>query len=723
MQRPRGVIPTAALCLAAAFAAIPAAAAGKRPITETDLFRFVWVADPRISPDGRQVAFVRVTVDAKKEGYDTSIWIVPADGSEPARAFTSGPGDTGPRWSPDGRTLAFLRAAMADGKRQPAQIHLIGARGGEARALTEQPRGAGAPAWSPDGRWLAFTSSATDKDLEKAKRKKEAGTSNEEERESDVRVITRSVYRSDGSGYVDSDRRAHVWVLDVPAEGQPAAPPRPLTSGPFEEGNLAWSPDGTRVFFTSNRVKDASYVGPEADLFSVAREGGEPRREASIDGPIQDYAISPDGKRVAFVGYVNPQPVRSFDQPDLFVADLPNGGAAAAAARNVTAGFDGDVDGGIIGDQRAPRGGLSTPLVWSQSQRFVVAKTAQRGRGALKTIDAAAGTVFALTSGDQDVLGYSASADAAQIAMVVSTPTVIGDLVLFDARTRLTRTLYQPNQELFAELTLPAPEELLYTSFDGERIQAWIQKPPDYKPGRPYPLILNIHGGPHAAYGHVFMHEFHWMAAKGYLVLYPNPRGSSSYGQEFGNVIQYRYPGDDYEDLMAGVDELVRRGIADPERLGVTGGSGGGVLTNWTVTRTDRFKAAVSQRSISDWANWWYTADFTQFQPEWFRGAPFEVPREFAERSPLTHVARVKTPLMLVEGEADHRTPPAAGGEAMFRALKYRKVPTAMVRFPGEGHNLSRSGSPWHRVERLRHILGWFDHYVMEKPSIQYDLE
>ncbi|HVQ31528.1 MAG TPA: prolyl oligopeptidase family serine peptidase, partial [Vicinamibacteria bacterium] len=191
---------------------------------------------------------------------------------------------------------------------------------------------------------------------------------------------------------------------------------------------------------------------------------------------------------------------------------------------------------------------------------------------------------------------------------------------------------------------------------------------------------------------------------------------------EFGNVIQYHDPGDDYKDLMAGVDELVKRGIADPARMGVTGGSGGGVLTNWTITRTDRFKAAVSQRSISDWANWWYTADFTQFQPSWFRGAPFEAPQDFAERSAITFVSRVKTPLMLVEGEADLRTPSAAGGEPMFRALKYRKVPTVMVRFPGETHDLSRTGGPWHRVERLRHIVGWFDKYVTEKPSIEYDV-
>ena len=213
------------------------------------------------------------------------------------------------------------------------------------------------------------------------------------------------------------------------------------------------------------------------------------------------------------------------------------------------------------------------------------------------------------------------------------------------------------------------------------------------------------------------------MAAKGYVVLYPNPRGSSAYGQDFGNVIQYRYPGDDYKDLMAGVDELVKRGVVDPKRLAVTGGSGGGVLTNWTITQTDRFSAAVSQRSISDWAGWWYTADFTLFTPRWFRGAPFEQSTDFAARSAITHVGKVKTPLMLIEGEVDWRTPASGGGEQMFRALKYLKKPTVMVRFPDESHELSRSGRPWHRVERLQHIVGWFDKYVRDEGGEVYEVQ
>ncbi len=315
---------------------------------------------------------------------------------------------------------------------------------------------------------------------------------------------------------------------------------------------------------------------------------------------------------------------------------------------------------------------------------------------------------------------FTTASDGADAAVaLVSTQTNIGDLFVVDARAaarpsnRARQITQRSTTTLFKQLRLSEPEEVWWTSFDGKRIQGWLLHPPDFDKSKKYPFILEIHGGPHSAYGNTFTHEFHWMAAKGYVVLFPNPRGSSNYGQDFGNVIQYRYPGDDYKDLMAGVDMVVKRGYIDEKRLGVTGGSGGGLLTNWTITQTTRFAAAVSQRSIADWSGFWYTADFTLFTPTWFRKAPWEDPADFAARSPITHVAKVKTPLMLVDGDDDLRTPPSDGGEMMFRALKYLKVPTVMVRFPGETHELSRSGKPRHRIERLQHIVGWFDKWLM----------
>jgi dipeptidyl aminopeptidase/acylaminoacyl peptidase len=704
----------------------PAAArpADRRPITETDLFRFVWVADPQISPDGSRVAFVRVAVNKKKDGYDTAVWVVSADGSDAPRAFTSGPQDASPRWSPDGKSIAFTRVLEKDGKPQPPQLYVIPSGGGEARALTDLPKGAGPPEWSPDGATLAFTSTTNEKDLAK-KAKQESGKKDEpsdggraDDRESDVRVITRAVYRFNGRGYLDRDRPAHVWTVAARDEGPALPVPRQVTKGEFDEDGIAWSPDGAEIFFTSNREKEPYYLEPDSDLYAVAATGGESRRVVDIDGPIGEFAFSPDGRRIAFRGILNGKPSRSYDQPDLFVVDR----APGARPRDLTADYDYDVGSGLTGDQRAPRGASPAVLAWTKDGRSIVTGTAERGRANLLRFDAASGKPTPLTTGDHEVMSSTASADASRFALVISTPTAIGDLFVLDAAGGPPRPLTRFNDALFSELSLTAPEEITYRSFDGKTIQAWVQKPPDFDAAKKYPVILNIHGGPHAAYGHTFDHEFQWMAAKGYVVLYPNPRGSSAYGQDFGNVIQYHYPGDDYKDLMAGVDELVRRGYVDPKRLGVTGGSGGGILTNWTITQTPRFAAAVAQRSIADWTGFWYTADFTLFTPRWFRGAPWEDPADFAARSPITHVAKVTTPLMLIEGEADFRTPPADGGEQMFRALKFLKKPTVMVRFPDESHELSRSGKPWHRVERLQHIVGWFDKYLQGKGGIAYDV-
>jgi dipeptidyl aminopeptidase/acylaminoacyl peptidase len=722
----------AATLVAAVLLVAPhALSAARRPIAETDLFKFVWTADPRISPDGRQVVYVRVTVNEKKDGYDTALWIAPADGNEPPRPFTSGPSDSSPRWSPDGSRLAFVRSVKKDGKGQPPQIYLISTQGGEAVALTDLPQGAGEPLWSPDSRTIAFASELNDKDVRKWRAGKAAKDTSkgderdakeataEEEHISDVRVITKARYRFNGGGYDDPARPPHVWAVAVPAAGFTMPPePKQLTSGEFQEGAAFWSPDSKLLYYGSRHDKEPYYSPSHIDLYAMPAGGGESRHIWGFDGSLQEGAPSPDGRSLASAGVADVTPERSYDQPDLFVLDL----ATDPKPRNLTASFDADIGEGLAADQHPPRGGGQLPAVWSADGRSLIAAVAERGRVNLMRFDAKTGAATPITHGDQEVVSYSASADGSRLALVISTPTVIGDLYSLDVASGRLTPIARPNQELFSQLDLTAPEEITYKSFDGREIHAFVQKPPNYEAGKKYPLILNIHGGPHAAFGYTFFHEMQWMAARGYVVLYLNPRGSSTYGQEFGNVIQFNFPGDDAKDLLAGVDEMVRRGIADPKRLGVTGGSGGGILTNWIVTQTDRFAAAAAQRSIADWSSFFYTADFTLFRPTWFHGAPWEVPQDFARLSPITYINKVTTPLMLIEGEADYRTPPTSGGEQMFRALKYLHKPVVMVRFPGESHELSRSGQPWHRVERLRHIVAWMDKYLQGKKTDAYDV-
>ncbi len=732
------------ICLLLAFiAATCSAFAEKRNITEKDLFDFVWIGDPQVSPDGLRVAFVRVTVNEKKEGYNTSIWTVPIAGGEEPHQLTKGDHDSGPRWSPDGKFLLFLRTTEKNGKPEPPQLAMLPITGGDSFVFTDLPKGAATPSWAPDGKTIAFTSETNAEDLAKQEKKKskeeeskKAGgnpPAGADERESDVRVITRAVYRVDNEGYLDPKHPTHIWLVVAPHSADEKVKPRQLTTGRFDEENAIWSKDGSQIYFTSRQLDEPYYELPRTDLYSVAAAGGKPTKITTIDldtqfGPDAGaLALSPDGKQVAFTAATT-QPVNSYTQPDLWVLDLlPN-----AKPRNLTAGFDFDVPGSVIADSATPRAGGRNKPIWTADGKGLIAVYTKEGKANLALFDipvaadADAGTagVHDLTSGNQGVMSFRALPDTSKLIYVVSTPTRINDLFVLDRATpgATPTQLTHVNDQLLSKLNLTEPEEIWYESFDGKRIEAWLQKPPNFDPHKKYPLILNIHGGPHVAYGHIFDHEFQWMAAKGYVVLYPNPRGSTSYGQEFGNIIQYHYPGDDYKDLMAGVDEAIKSGYIDDKKLGVTGGSGGGLLTNWVVGQTNRFAAAVAQRDIASWEDWWYSWDFVIFHPTWFKVPPFEDPQEYRARSPINYIKNVTTPMMFILGEADYRTPPGSGGEQMFRALKFRKIPTVMVRFPNESHELSRSGQPWHRIERLQHIVGWFDHWLMGVSKPEYEV-
>jgi dipeptidyl aminopeptidase/acylaminoacyl peptidase len=703
----------------AAQEATPPASAQKRLLSEKDLFDFIWVANPQLSPDGHLVALTRVNVDEKRTGYETSIWIVATDGKQAPIRLTNGKHDAQPRWSPDGKQLVFVRAGEKDeaGKPKPGQLAMLSLAGGEARSITDLPKGASSPVWSPDGTRIALSSTTTPEDIEKAQHKKPADNAKapESEHESDVHIISRAIYRSNDEGYLDPKRHEHIWILQVPTASDDLPKPVQLTSGNYDEGEVVWSQDGSRIYFLTERVDEPYYELPTTDIYSVPSAGGAPTKLANVPMDIGGLILSPDGRKFAFHGSVA-QPIRSYSQPDLWIIDA----SPDAKPQNLTAAYDFDMGSSVFGDNAPPRGGRGHTLHWSPDGRSLFDVVEKQGRTAIVRVDAQTGAVTEVTHGDQAVLDYSVNPDASTIVALISTPVMIGDLFTVAGDGTQTR-ITDFNQRLWSQLNLTAPEEINYSSFDGKPIQGWIQKPPDFDPKKKYPLILDIHGGPHAAYGWVFDHEFQWMAAKGYVVFYPNPRGSTSYGQDFGNIIQYHYPGDDYRDLMVGVDEIIKRGYIDPKKLAVTGGSGGGVLTDWTITHTDRFAAAVSQRDISNWASWWYTADFTLFQPNWFKAPPFEDPQDYNNRSAITFVKNIHTPVLFVLGESDYRTPQDSGGEQLFRALKYMKRPTAMVVFPRETHELSRSGEPWHRIERLEHIVGWFDKWMMGIPHPEYD--
>ena len=728
------------------------AIAQKRSITEKDLFKFQWIGDPQISPDGSQVAFVRVTVDEKQAGYETSIWIAAtgrrlgADADFRKARFVSS-------LVADGKLLAFMRAVEKDGKTQPPQIFILPVTGGEAWPLTKMPQGAGGPEWSPDGKTLAFFSTANPEDMERAaceekqgldptsaaskpadakvtnkddaqkvdsKKEKDAKEKIAEkcgkpDHEPDIHVVTRVEYRGDNEGYFDLSRPpAHLedWC-SIDSDGRREA-----------DANHERGVRRRRVRMGQGRLEDLLYVdaklgallraAAECDLFGACVR----RRDHRGCADYWDLAIDfpqPRRQQNRICRYCKQSGAVLHAVPSLG-CELKDG----AKPKNLTARLDLDISGGIIGDQEPPRGGSGVRPLWSADGKSLTVIVARQGRANLERFDAESGQNTPVTKGDQAVTQYTSNGK--QTVAAISTPTIINDLYLVGDDPAQAKRLTEINEKLFAELNLTPPEEINYASFDGKKMQGFVQKPPDFDAKKQYPLILNIHGGPHTAYGYVFFHEMQWMAAKGYVVLYPNPRGSTSFGEEFANIIQFKYPGDDYHDLMAGVDELIKRGYVDPKRLAVTGGSGGGLLTNWVVGHTDRFAAAVAQRDIASWTAWWYSDDFVLFRPMWFHKPPFEEPADYRDRSPISFINFVKTPMMFILGDADLRTPPSAGGEQMFRALKYRKIPTVMVRFPAEGHELSRSGQPWHRIERLHHIVNWFDVYLQDKKTNEYDL-
>jgi dipeptidyl aminopeptidase/acylaminoacyl peptidase len=674
----------------------PRADLAGRPMLEEDLLRFTWDADPQISPDGVRVAFTRVWVDVEADEYRTQIWL--AERGRAARPLTAGRLDSQPSWSPDGRRLAFVRKSESG---KPGQIFVMPTDGGEAVPLTALEGGASAPAWSPDGERIAFASPhhpALDVPL-KPKPKHEPG-----------RVVTRPVFRENDQGFIDEQHRDHVWVIE-----RTGGAARQLTHGRFTESGLRWSRDGRWILFVSDR-RDEPWFGPEeSKLWAVA-----PDRSTPTDGEGLQLVVDVPGGTVAWreaadgaiaviaSQYEGP---RSYEQPRLFLAR----GAWPRRVERLAAGYDFPFGEAINSDLHPPRGGGECPLAIGHGGA-VVTRVGKHGASVLVAVRG--DRVTELTEAGQEIVAGTASDDGSVWALTVATLRSPGDLVRLEVSARHLEVLDRPNPWL-DEVALGEVEEFWYPSFDGTHLQAWLMRPPGAEPGRALPLLLEIHGGPHTAYGHSFFHEFQVLVSAGYAVLFTNPRGSTTYGQDFGNVIQYRFPGDDARDLLAGVEAAIARGGIDAARLGVTGGSGGGLLTNWLVVETDRFRAAVTQRCVSDWASFYYSADFAMFTPFWFRASPFEDPADYRDRSPVSFAAKITTPLMVIHSEEDWRTP-IGQGEAMFRALKQQRKPTVMVRFPGENHELSRSGAPSRRVQNQQHIRRWFDHWLMEKPAPEY---
>jgi len=661
----------------------------KRAMTIDDLVSMKWVSDPQISPDGTRVVYVQKVVDREGDTYRAHLWIVPFDGG-PARQFTAGSHqDSLPRWSPDGRWIAFLsdRAAPPGEGKKPKQIYVIPADGGEAQALTTGTHSPADLTWSPDGTTLAFV-----------------GKRDAPKPTSDVKIITRVRYKFDGEGYWD-ERYKHLFT--VSSRGGPATQ---VTTGDFDHVDPVWSPDGRHLAFVSNRTSEADFTNV-TDVW-VLPLGGEARCLTQSVGPCSMPVWSPDGTAIAYLGHDNA--FMGATNLGLWVVPVRGGGP-----RLLTREFDRALTHHAINDMRThPK--VGTP-VWLPDGGRILVLVAEGATNQLAFVTISSGAVSVLTTGAREIFGYGFTPSVTAGVLAVSDPLTPGDLwaVRVDGTGVNERRLTAVNADLLEGIDLSVPERFAFEGADGWPVEGWVMRPRGVREGTRYPTILQIHGGPHGAYGEAFFHEFQLLASEGYALVYTNPRGSQGYGQRFTAATHHDWGGKDYEDIIRGLDAaLARYAFLDPDRLGVAGGSYGGFMTNWVVGHTDRFKAAVTMRSISNHLSQWGTSDLAFMKGFWeFPGDPWEAPTWYWERSPLAYVTNIRTPLLILHSEMDLRCP-IGEGEQLFAALKKLRREVVFVRFPHESHDLSRIGKPGHRTERLRLIVQWFgDHLRAATPA------
>lgn len=648
-----------------------------------EFFELEYASDPQIAPDGNQIIYVRNFADIMTDRRYSNLWIINADGSDHRPLTTGHRNDASPRWSPDGSKVIFV--SNMEGS---SEIYCRWMDTGQTARLTNLHYSPGNITWSPDGGMIAFTMFVKDSPAAPAKMPKKP----EGAKWADPpKVIEKMIYRADGSGYREN---GYVHIFTLPADG---GTPRQLTSGDYHHsGRLDWTQDGSAIIFSANRRDDWEYEGRDSEVYEISVKDGSLKQLTSRKGPDGSPSLSPDGKTIAYTGFDDRY--QGYQVTHLYTMNRNGEGV-----RMITKSLDRSVGN----------------VVWSKDGKGVYAAYNDNGNGKIAYIPlngkvkVIAGDVGGTSIGRPYSSGSFTVSDNGTIAFTTTRPDRPADVAIVSVKGGAPKKITSLNEDLFEHKELAEVEEIWYTSsHDDREIQGWIVKPPGFDPKNKYPLLLEIHGGPFANYGDRFSAEIQAFAAAGYLVLYTNPRGSTSYGEEFGNLIHHAYPGDDFFDLMSGVDAVIDKGYIDENNLFVTGGSGGGVLTAWLVGRTDRFTAAVSAKPVINWYSFVLTADmYGTFTKYWFPGLPWDIPEHYHKRSPLSLVGNVTTPTMLLTGEADYRTP-ISESEQYYQALKLRKIDTKLVRIPGASHGIYRR--PSQHIAKVAEILEWFERYRTE---------
>ncbi len=670
--------------------------AEKRRIEAEDLYRFQLIRHLDLSPDGRHVVYALARASEEDEKKYSNLWIVPTGGGEAWQLTVGDQIDAKPRWSPDGSQIAFL-SNRADEKQ--VQIYVIPFRGGEARRLTDFKGSLETFEWAPDSARLVCQHRKKDPEAierEADEKKKRLGIV--------YRHIDRLHYSLDAVGYFPKERW-HLWIVDV-KRGEA----RQLTDGPiYDETAPTWSPDGKEIAYLSNYAPEPDLEREVVDVFVIPAEGGEARRLNTPIGTKHLPSYSPDGTRVAYFGTEG----RGNWWKNDAVWVVPANGEGEA--RNLMEAYDRAASVGTLNDL----GGLiQPPPAWSPDGERLYFQVSHHGSTTLNVIPASGGELEEIVGSGGVVGSFAFDADYERLAYFRGSMLDPGQIWLREMATGETRQLTQVNAALLGELALGEVEEIWFEGPDGNDLQGWILKPPDFDPERVYPAILEIHGGPLAQYGNAFMHEFFYLAAQDYVVYFSNPRGGIGYGEEHARAIWGGWGEADYADLMAWADYVEALPYTDPERMGVTGGSYGGYMTAWIVGHTGRFEAAVAQRSVTNLISFWGSGDLNWiFQQPFGDRPPYESIEQLWESSPIKHIGSATTPTMVVHSEQDLRCP-LEQGQQLFVALKTLGVDTEFIVFPEEPHGLSRVGRTDRRIVRLQSIRRWFDRYLKEAVAV-----
>ncbi|MFS0559393.1 S9 family peptidase [Terribacillus sp. 179-K 1B1 HS] len=658
----------------------------KNSLSAQDLLEFSFLSDPRLSPDGKWVVFVKRVID-EKEKYQSNVFLMHVDSKEITQ-FTQGNfSDVQPRWSSNGRDIFFVSNRSGE-----QQIWKIAFNGGEASQVTSFKRGASQPVLSPDGKKLIVTVPLSAAD---SLEEKETKTEKTEEKLKPY-ITTNLQYKSDAKGFSD-ETFDHLVLIDLETGTQSL-----LTDGQYDHHSPAFSPNGMHVAYSANRSGD-----PErtffSDIYQLDLTTERTEKLTSSDKVFYTPNYSPDGTKLSLLG----------DDMEYTGATLTRVWTLDLATKELsclTKEWDVECHDVAINDMGT--GAASAGAVWSKTNDALFFLASELGSTSLYqvTLDK---NITKVVGGKRQVYAFSTGKNQDRFVYAVSQTGIPGDLFASTLTGGEEQRLTAVNEQLLQTKTLSIPEDFRFKAIDGTELQGWIMKPIGFKEGETYPLVLEIHGGPHAMYSHAFMHEFQVLAGKGYGVLFMNPRGSHGYGQQFVDAVRGDYGGIDYDDVMVAVDyALDNFDWIDASRLGVTGGSYGGFMTNWIVSHTNKFKAAVTQRSISNWLSFYGVSDIGYFFTEWeHKTTVLEDPEELWRISPLRYVKDVQTPLLILHSENDYRCP-IEQAEQLYIALKQQKKPTRFVRFPKSNHELSRSGDPGLRIIRLDEITNWFDAYL-----------